>query len=98
MVPFIFYGLVSALVVGVERAFACDLAPEAVRGTALGTLHTSIGLVALPAGLIAGVLWQHIGSWATFTCGGALGLAAGVLMLWFYASSRPEGLRQCQDE
>jgi MFS family permease len=98
VVLFIFYGLVSALVVGVERAFACDLAPEAVRGTALGTLHTCIGLVALPAGLIAGALWEHIGSWATFTCGGALGLAAAVLMLWFYASSRSEGLGQCRDE
>ena len=98
VVLFVLYGLVYALVVGAERAFACDLAPEDCRGTALGTLHTFIGLVALPAGLIAGLLWEHIGSWATFIYGGALGLTAGVLMLRFCASSEPEVTRQCPDE
>jgi MFS family permease len=98
VVLFIFYGLVSALVVGAERAFACDLAPEDARGTALGTLHTFIGLVALPAGLIAGALWEHFGSWTTFVYGGVLGLTAGVLMLRFYALSEPEVSRQCPDE
>lgn len=94
---FVSYGLVHALVVGAERAFACDLAPEDVRGTALGTLHTFIGLVALPACLIAGTLWEHFGSWATFVYGGSLGLAAGVLMLWFCTSSGPQPA-QCPDE
>lgn len=90
VVLFVLYGLVYALVVGAERAFACDLAPEDVRGTALGTLHTFIGLVALPAGLVAGTLWEHFGSWATFIYGGSLGGTAGALMLWFCVSSPPQ--------
>jgi len=92
------YGLVHALVVGAERAYACDLAPDDVRGTALGTLHAFMGLAALPAGLIAGTLWDGFGAWATFTYGGGLGLLlgllAGLLMVRFCASPRlPAG--QC---
>ena len=56
---FILYGLIYAVVKGTERAFVCDMAPEDTRGTAFGTLHTAIGLVALPAGIIAGLLWEQ---------------------------------------
>ncbi len=50
---------------------------------ALGTLHTCEGLVALPAGLIAGALWEHITPGATFIYGGVLGLTAAVsLKVW----------------
>jgi len=86
---FVVYGLVHALVVGAERAYACDLAPEDGRGTALGTLHAFVGLVALPAGLIAGTLWDSFGAWATFAYGGGLGLVAALLMVRFCASPRP---------
>jgi MFS family permease len=94
---FVVYGLVHALVVGAERAYACDLAPEDVRGTALGTLHAFMGLVALPAGLIAGTLWDSFGAWATFVYGGSLGLVAGALMLRFCARSGPQSA-QCPDQ
>ena len=80
VILFALYGLVYALVVGTERAFAADLAPEELRGTALGTLHTSIGLAALPASLIAGALWYHIDPGATFVYGFALGLTAAMLL------------------
>ena len=80
IVLFTSYGLVYALVEGTQRAFASDLASEEIRGTALGTLHTCIGLAALPASLIAGALWQHIDPWATFVYGCALGLTAAVLL------------------
>ncbi|MDM7999446.1 MAG: MFS transporter [Dehalococcoidia bacterium] len=78
---FILYGLIYAFVEGAERAFVCDMAPEHVRGTALGTLHTAIGLVALPAGIIAGVLWERIDSWAAFVYGGSMGLIAAALLM-----------------
>jgi len=80
IVLFTFYGLVYALVEGTQRAFVSDLASEKLRGTALGTLHTCIGLAALPASLIAGALWQHIDPWTTFVYGGALGLTAALLL------------------
>ncbi len=80
IIPFALYGLFYALVEGIERALVSDLAPEGIRGTALGTFHTCIGLVALPAGLIAGALWEHITPGATFIYGGVLGLTAAVLL------------------
>lgn len=80
IVLFTLYGLVYALVEGTERAFVSDLASGELRGTALGTFHTCIGLAALPASLIAGALWQHIDPWATFVYGCVLGLTAAVLL------------------
>ncbi len=81
VVFFILYGLIYAFVEGAERAFVCDMAPEDIRGTALGTLHTAVGLVALPSGIIAGLLWEHVGAWAAFVYGGSMGLTGRVLLL-----------------
>ena len=58
LVLFPFYGLVYAIVDGNQRALISDLSQEHLRATALGTFHTSIGLAALPASLIAGWLWK----------------------------------------
>ena len=57
---FIVYGIFFGLIDGVQRAFVVDLAPSDLRGTALGTFHTATGLIALPAGIIAGTLWDAI--------------------------------------
>jgi MFS family permease len=53
---FIIYGFVAAIVQTNQAAYVADLAKE--RGTALGLYHTVIGLVSIPAGLIAGYLWD----------------------------------------
>lgn len=56
MVLFPLYGVVYAMIDGNQRAFVSDLSTEDIRATALGTYHTAIGLIALPASLIAGFL------------------------------------------
>jgi len=38
--------------------------PQEQRGTAYGYFNAGIGLAALPASLIAGILWQGLGGWA----------------------------------
>jgi len=81
VVFFILYGLTYALVKGAERAFVCDMCPDNVRGTALGTFYTAVGLVALPSGITAGLLWEEVASWAAFVYGGSLGLIAAALLL-----------------
>ncbi|MCJ7534126.1 MAG: MFS transporter [Anaerolineales bacterium] len=58
------YGLYYALTEGASRAFVADLVPQEQRGTAYGYFNAGIGLAALPASLIAGILWQGLGSWA----------------------------------
>ncbi len=55
---FIVYGIFYAMIDDTQRAFVVDLAPQHLKGTALRVFHTSIGLVALPGGYIAGLLWD----------------------------------------
>ena len=79
LVFFVIYGLFYAMIDGVQRAFVVDLAPEDLKATALGTFHTAIGLVALPGGYIAGLLWDRIGPEATFIYGLTLAMASILL-------------------
>ncbi len=78
---FVIYGIAFATFDGVQRAYVVDFAPPDLKGTALGTFHTAIGLVALPAGLIAGMLWDKVGPQATFVYGVALTIIALVILL-----------------
>ncbi len=73
---FIIYGIFYALIDGAQRAFVVDLAPEHLKATALGTFHTAIGVVALPGGFIAGLLWDKISPESTFVCGFVLSIIA----------------------
>jgi MFS family permease len=82
------YGAYYALTEGVAKAYVADLVPEPERrGSAYGAYNGVIGLTALPASVIAGVLWQGVGDWsglgpaAPFVFGSTLSLLAAVL-LW----------------
>ena len=66
---FVLYGVFSAMIEGVQRAYVVDLAPTDLKATALGTFHTAIGLVALPGSLIGGLIWDKISPEATFFYG-----------------------------
>ncbi len=66
LIMFVIYGIFYALTDGVQRAFVVDLSPPKLRATALGTFHTAIGLVALPGGFLAGLLWDKFSPNATF--------------------------------
>lgn len=80
------YGVYYALSEGAARAYVADLVPERQRGTAFGLFNASVALMALPANLIAGILWQGLGEWsglgpsAPFLFGGLLALLAAVLL------------------
>lgn len=82
IILFAFYGLVYAIVDGNQRAYVSDLSPEKLRATALGTFHTTIGLAALPASLIAGFLWR-INPSITFIYGAVISIVAVVLFIIF---------------
>jgi MFS family permease len=75
------YGVNMALTEGVGRAFVAGLAPGERRGTFLGLYHTCIGLTAVGASVLAGVLWDRVGPAAPFALGAATGLAAAALLL-----------------
>ena len=79
------YGLYYAATEGTAKALVADLVPEAMRGTAYGLFNAAIGITALPASLIAGLLWQGAGAWtgfgasAPFLFGAVMALLAGFL-------------------
>jgi MFS family permease len=79
------YGIYYASTDGVAKAFIADLVPDNRRGTAYGLYNATIGLMALPASVVAGLLWQGAFGWggfgptAPFLFGAGLALMAGVL-------------------
>lgn len=81
------YGVYYAATEGTAKAFVADLVPAERRGTAYGLYNAAIALTALPASLIAGILWQGIGSWngfgpsAPFIFGAGMALAAAGVFL-----------------
>jgi MFS family permease len=75
------YGIYYALTEGVAKALVADLVPQEQRGTAYGLFNAAIGLTALPASLIAGILWQVINPAAPFVFGASLSLIAGFLLM-----------------
>ena len=60
------YGVYYAATEGVAKALIADLVPAPQRGTAYGLFNAAIGITALPASLLAGLLWQGAGIWAGF--------------------------------
>ena len=83
IVLFALYGISYAAVDGNQRAFVADLSSQQLKATALGTLHTMTGLMALPASLIAGFLWQNTAPKVTFIYGGTLGFISVLLFIAF---------------
>ena len=87
---FALYGIFYALIDGTQRAFIVDLAPKNLKATALGTLQTAIGVVALPGGFLAGILWDKFGYEATFIYGAGLSLIALALFLFIKTPKQVE--------
>jgi MFS family permease len=78
---FLVYGVYMAFTDGQARAMVAELSPEERRGTFLGLYHTGIGLMAVAASVLAGVLWDAVGKPAPFWLGASTGFAAAALML-----------------
>jgi len=79
---YMLYGLYYAFTEGSGKAMVAELVPEANRGAAYGLYNASIGVMALPASLIAGALWQRVSSAAPFAFGAIVALIA-FIALWF---------------
>lgn len=78
---FFLYGLVYALTQSNQRAFVSDIADPYKKGTAFGLYESVIGMVNIPAGLIAGLLWNYsINAMFYYTAG--VSLFALLLMIF----------------
>ena len=77
-VLFAIYGVFFGLTEGVEKALVSDLVPASRRGAAFGWYHLTIGLAALPASVLFGLIWDRAGAMAAFMVGGTLALVAAL--------------------
>jgi MFS family permease len=79
-VLFAVYGTFYGLSEGPESALVVDLVSEEWRGRALGAYNAVIGLAALPASLMFGVVYQTAGAEAAFAMGAGLATAAALIL------------------
>ncbi len=78
---FLIYGIFFGLTEGVEKAFVADLVAPEQRGTAFGLYNLIIGIGALPASLLLGLLWQNFGAATALIASAIVSLLATVLLI-----------------
>jgi len=78
------WGLHMGFTQGLLASLIADTAPPELRGTAYGIFNLLVGLALLVASILAGALWDSVGSQATFLASAALtALAiAGLAATW----------------
>jgi MFS family permease len=74
------WGIHMGMTQGLLATMVADTAPEDLRGTAYGFFNLVSGLAMLFASVLAGLLWETVGSAATFYAGAGLCAAALVLL------------------
>lgn len=81
---FALYGSFYALTEGAEKALVADLVPALRRGAAFGWFNLAIGLGALPASLIFGLIWDRGSPQAAFLYGAGVAVLAsvGLILAW----------------
>ena len=77
---FAVYGIYFGLTEGVEKALVADFAPVHLRGSSFGLYHLIVGIGALPASLLFGLVWQKFGAAAAFGMGASLAMLASVML------------------
>jgi MFS family permease len=88
---FMVYGIYFGLTEGVEKALVADFAPSHLRGSAFGLYHLTVGIGALPASLLFGLVWQKFGIVAAFGMGAGLAMLASVMLAGLEIKRPEEG-------
>jgi MFS family permease len=87
---FLTYGLYHAFTEGTEKALVADLVPSEYRGTAYGLFSFAIGVGALPASLILGLLWKMYSPKIAFTFGAGMAILAMILFYFLIRIKRED--------
>ncbi|ULB33917.1 MULTISPECIES: MFS transporter [Proteiniphilum] len=77
------YGVYSALTDTCQKALVSDLIPNEMKGTGYGLYHAVLGIMLLPASVIAGYLYDRVSPGAPFYFGSVMSLIAAALMIMF---------------
>mgnify|MGYP001123465695 FL=1 len=79
---FVLYGLYRAAMEPVQKTLVSELSPTRYRASTMGAFQMITGLISLPAGIIAGLLWEAIGSWAPFSFSLSLSIVSLILLVF----------------
>jgi MFS family permease len=85
---FFLYGLHKAALDPVQKTLVSELSPPAFRASSLGAYQMVIGLCALPASLVAGLIWEKAGAFAPFALSLALTALSALLLLFVKETKR----------
>ncbi|MFH0765073.1 MAG: MFS transporter [Calditrichota bacterium] len=80
IVVFLIYGVYYGLTEPAEKALVSLLTSAERKGTGFGLYHGAIGLGALPASLIFGLVWRQAGASAAFIMGAGLAAMAAIVL------------------
>ncbi len=86
---FSFYGIYYATTEGVAKAYIADIISQEFRGRAYGIYNSAVGLITLPASIIAGFLWDKFNPSAPFFFGAALSIFAAICLFLFAFIYKP---------
>jgi MFS family permease len=81
------YGLYFGLTEGAQLALVADVVPKERRGVAYGWYYLALGIGALPASLLFGLLWDRFGSAVAFSVGAGLSLVSAIGLVFLPRSS-----------
>lgn len=81
---FLAYGVYFGFTEGVEKAWIADLAPLSRRGTAFGYYNAVIGVGALLASVVFGLIWTRVSPEAAFLAGASLAVIATLLLYFLF--------------
>jgi len=87
ILAFVLYGLHKGALEPVQKTFVSELSPIKYRASSLGGFQMAVGLCALPASLIAGVLWDKISIFMPFYFSLSL-TALSIIMLIFVKENK----------
>ena len=87
---FMVYGLYFGMAEGTEKALVADLAPASRRGAAFGWFNAAVGIAALPASVIFGLVWDQWGAETAFVMGAGIAVVSTLLFALVVPAPRAE--------
>jgi len=88
---FAFYGIFFGFTEGVEKALVGDMVAKETRGLAYGFYNFAIGIAALPASIVFGLVWKIFSFRLAFIMGAGISLAALIMLIFLKV---PEKIRK----
>lgn len=84
---FLVYGVSMAVIEVMPRSMVAHFSSADKRGAAFGYYHTTIGIMALPATAIAGVLWDTFNPFVSFSYGAGIAIIAAIMLNFLVKSN-----------